>query len=137
MQHQIMNGEKESAVTLFKMTNEMDAGPIYSQKQFSLDGEMKEILERITFLGLDMIGDLLNEFEKGAPKTSPQAGTPTTYKRRTPEQSEITAEMIKNCSAEYLYNFIRALGDPYPNAFIKGCDGEKVLIKKAELEGDK
>lgn len=137
LQHQIMNGEKESAVTLFKMTNEMDAGPIYSQKQFSLDGEMKEILERITFLGLDMIGDLLNEFEKGAPKTSPQAGTPTTYKRRTPEQSEITAEMIKNCSAEYLYNFIRALGDPYPNAFIKGCDGEKVLIKKAELEGDK
>ena len=135
LQHQIMNGEKESAVTLFKMTNQLDEGPIYSQTSFSLDGTMKDILERITFLGLDSIGNLLNEFEKGAtPKTTPQKGEPTCYKRRVPEQSEITLDTIKNCSAEHIYNFIRALGDPYPNAFIKGCDGKKLLIKNAELE---
>jgi methionyl-tRNA formyltransferase len=134
LQHQIINGEKESAVALFKMTNDMDAGPIYSQRPFALDGTMKDILERITFLGLDMIGDLLNEFEKGNPKTTPQIGTPTVYKRRTPEESEITTEKIKNLSSESIYNFIRALGDPYPNAFIRGTDGKKVLIKSAVLE---
>jgi tRNA(Ile)-lysidine synthase TilS/MesJ len=33
----------------------------------------------------------------------------------------------------YLYNKIRMLEYPYPNAYIKTIDGKKILIKLAEL----
>ena len=36
IQHQIINGETISAVSIFKMTNELDAGPLCFQKDFSL-----------------------------------------------------------------------------------------------------
>ena len=47
--------------------------------------------------------------------------------------SEITVEEISTKSGEYLYNKIRMLQDPYPNAFIKTSDGKKLKIKLAEL----
>ena len=37
MQHQIINGEKTSAVTLFEMDEGIDTGDILYQKEFSLD----------------------------------------------------------------------------------------------------
>ena len=51
IQNQIINGEKNSAVTLFKMTRELDDGDIYKQLPFSLKGSLDDIFDRITKLG--------------------------------------------------------------------------------------
>ena len=56
------------------------------------------------------------------------------YKRRKPSQSEITLDEIKTKKANYLYNKIRMLQDPYPNAFIKTIDGKKLTIQKASIK---
>ena len=45
MQHQIIAGEKKSAVTLFKMDKGIDTGDILFQKEFSLDGDLNNIYE--------------------------------------------------------------------------------------------
>lgn len=37
-------------------------------------------------------------------------------------------------SAEEIYNFIRAQSSPYPGAYIKTKDGEKIIIEKAKIK---
>ena len=58
----------------------------------------------------------------------------TIFSRRQQEDSEITLKEIEGESAQYLYDKIRMLEDPYPNAFIKCSDGRKLFLKYAELE---
>ena len=56
------------------------------------------------------------------------------YSRRKPRDSEITLKDLKTKSANYLYNKIRMLQSPYPNAYIKTVDGKKIYLTKASLK---
>ena len=69
----------------------------------------------------------MNQSQKNESKSS-------FFNRRTENQSEITLDELKNKPAEYLYNKIRMLADPYPNSYIKTVDGKKLIIKIAEIE---
>ncbi len=133
IQHQIINGEKESAVTLFYMTERIDAGDIILQEKFPLEGHLQDILGRITAKGIKLTKEMLAGKLNATPQNEAQA---TFSKRRQPHESELRPEDFKNKSAQELHNFIRALEDPYPNAFIRCKDGKKLLFKKGEiLEG--
>ena len=132
IQNQIINGEKNSAVTLFKMNDKMDAGPIIKQKEFSLSGNLDDIFDRIVNTGFELSLDLLKNFPNI--QTIDQKGNPTYFTRRFPNESIITIEDIKNNSAKYLHNKIRALQDPYPNAYIKCSDGKKLFITHTKYE---
>lgn len=131
LQNQIIAGETLSMVSLFVMTNELDAGDIVGQKDLDLSGSLNDIFSRIEALGSEMTRDLLeNGFER-----RPQESSKATFcKRRTPADSEITLEELKTMPAEYLYNKIRMLADPYPNAFIRTSDGKKLMIECARIE---
>jgi methionyl-tRNA formyltransferase len=134
LQHQIIAGEKQSAVTILKANDKIDSGEIYSQTKFSLDGTLNEIFNRIADIGTKDTIDLINAIEKG--KYSPIAqdeSQATTFKRRKPEESEINFEDFKNKTSKELYNFIRALQDPYPEPFIVCKDGKKLYITGAHL----
>jgi len=48
--------------------------------------------------------------------------------------SEIKVEDISNFTASELHDKVRALQDPYPNAFITCRDGSKLYVKKTELK---
>jgi methionyl-tRNA formyltransferase len=131
IQNQIIAGEKKSMVTIFHMSEELDAGDILKQKEFSLEGDLTSIFERISKIGFEMTKEI---FDKGF-NPLPQDHSKATYcKRRKPEESEITLDEIKSKPAEYLYNKIRMLSDPYPNAYITTSDGKKIVIKIAEIE---
>jgi methionyl-tRNA formyltransferase len=96
LQHQIIAGEKQSAVTILKANDKIDSGEIYSQTKFSLDGTLNEIFNRIADIGTKDTIDLINAIEKG--KYSPIAqdeSQATTFKRRKPEESEINFEDFK------------------------------------------
>ena len=73
---------------------------------------------------------ILNNGLKPVPQDHNEA---TFCKRRQPEESEITIEELKSCSAEYLHNKIRMLADPYPNAFIKTSDGKRLYLMAAQI----
>jgi methionyl-tRNA formyltransferase len=131
LQHQIINGESISAVTYFRMTDELDAGPILFQEEFSLIGDLKDVINRIIPLGIKGIFLILsNDIQEKNQDTSEA----TYYKRRKPIESEITLDEISNVTAKQLYNKIRALQDPYPNAYIKCNDGSKLYITRASYE---
>tara|TARA_R110002167_G_scaffold328959_3_gene535556 strand:+ start:8887 stop:9528 length:642 start_codon:yes stop_codon:yes gene_type:complete len=131
IQHQIINDENHSAVTFFKMNDKLDAGDILWQQFFSLKGKLIDIFNRIENLGVSgIIYILLNN-----PKSKPQNNTESTYyKRRQPEESEITINDLKNYSSHDLYNKIRSLQHPYPNAYIKCKNGTKLYIKQTSYE---
>ena len=130
IQNQIINGESVSAVTLFKMTENLDDGDIYFQEKFSLEGSLDQIFERIIDLGYAGTLKILNNDFKLISQDNSNA---TYFKRRRVEESEITIDEIKSNSAEFLHNKIRMLNDPYPNAFIKCADGKKLFLIKSKI----
>ena len=112
------------------MNEKVDAGDIVGQKEFSLSGTISDIFNRMENIGFKLTQNYLD----GNFKMIKQVEKNTTYyKRRKKSESEITIDEIKNKDGEYLYNKIRMLMDPYPNAFIKTKDGKKILIKKVEI----
>ncbi len=135
IQNQIINRVLDSGVTMFKMNSKLDAGPIFSQKYLSLRGSLNDIFNRITYITADLIRTFILELESsGELKLQEQDESKASlFKRRKENQSELTLNELQNLTALDLYNKIRALDDPYPNAFIKCCDGEKLFIKKAYL----
>ena len=131
IQNQIINGEKDSSITLFIMDDGIDTGDIIAQKFLSLKGNLNEIFSRMTKTGLELT---LSVLEDGYILRRQDESKATYYKRRKPGMSEITPEELSNRDGEYLYNKIRMLQDPYPNAFIRTKDGRKLKIKLAEME---
>lgn len=137
LQNQIMNGEKISAATILKVIKKVDTGEIYSQTPFSLIGTLDDIFEQVIQIGTIDTIQVLNEIALGIAEPKVQDEKQATYYlRRKPEQSEITLKDLKTKTARQLYDFIRALADPYPNAYIKGSDGNKVYLTGAKLEQD-
>ena len=131
IQNQIINGEKLGAVSLFRMNEGLDKGDIYQQLPLSLTGTLDDVFRRISDLGFSATCNII----EGNYTLTPQDHSQSTYfKRRTPKDSEITIKELESKTSEYLYNKVRMLADPYPNAYIKTIDGRKLIIKSVEVE---
>ena len=133
LQNQIINGERNSAVTIFKMSDGLDEGDIIRQTPMSLSGNIEDIFSRMTTLGFSATCDFLKNGYNLQPQDHSLA---TVFKRRKPADSEITLDEIQNQTREYIYNKIRMLTPPYPNAFIKDKDGKRLYITSAHTDGN-
>tara|TARA_R110001592_G_scaffold363361_1_gene685172 strand:+ start:4778 stop:5437 length:660 start_codon:yes stop_codon:yes gene_type:complete len=136
IQHQIINGEKESAVTLFKMNEFVDKGNILFQENFSLDGDLNDVFRRISIIGAKGINQIINKFINNTEihELEQDFKKGSYCRRRKPHMSEIKIVDLKNQTAEQLYNKIRALQDPYPNAYITCADGKKLYLFGAKTD---
>ena len=133
IQHQIINGENESAVSLFQMTEKLDSGPVYKQKSFPLDGHLSDIIKKIGEIGLAATIEMLDELAENLllpPKQDESKAT--VFKRRKKSESELTEEKLKAKGSLEIFNFVRALEDPYPNAYINLKDG-LVFLRRVEM----
>jgi len=130
IQNQIIRGYKITYVTIFRMNQHLDSGNILLSEKISLEGEMKDILKRIEQSGIKLTFKILNK----KIKEKPQDHSKATYYNRLVNNSEITMKELKNSDSIYLYDKIRMLGDPYPNAYIKTSDGKKLLIKTVKIK---
>ena len=130
IQNQIIAGETLSAVTIFIMNAELDSGDILFQSSLDLDGSLDSIFERIEKIGIIGTRLIFNNQITAIPQNNDLA---TYCKRRLPAESEITLNEIQSKSATYLFNKIRMLQNPYPNAYIKTSDGKKLVIHSAEI----
>lgn len=134
IQNQIMDGVTRSAVTFFVMDEGLDTGEIIYQTPLSLQGDLKDVFTRITRAGYYAVVRIVVDFAKNKKlETWPQERVLPAKKRRTPSMSEITQQDLSELTAEELYNKIRCLQDPYPNAFITCKDGSKLYITNAHL----
>ena len=129
IQNQIIRNKRKTKSTAFLMTDKLDAGDILIQKSLSLEGSLIEIFQRMIKNDYQIVMSIIY----GKFKRRKQKGKATLYKRRKPEQSELRT---LNYSKTYLYNFIRMLEDPYPNAFLK-VGRKKIIFKSAKRKGSR
>jgi methionyl-tRNA formyltransferase len=133
IQNQIISGEKKSAATIFKMDSGVDTGDIIKQLPMSLEGNVEDIFERMTNLGFAMTCDIFENNPQAEVQNHIKA---TTVKRREEKDSEITLNELQEKPASYIYNKIRMLTSPYPNAYVICGDGRKVYLIGATLDED-
>lgn len=138
IQNQIIDGLLKSKVTLFRVKDEIDAGPPILKENLSLEGYLSDILENIADKTVSMISRIIC---KGVPKMEDpdyikvaKNYNPKRRKRLTPEDSKLDKQDLLNFSSLELYNRIRAREQPYPNVYIEDEQGilffERVSYEK-------
>tara|TARA_B100000700_G_C14825402_1_gene752048 strand:+ start:202 stop:879 length:678 start_codon:yes stop_codon:yes gene_type:complete len=126
IQNLIIRNHKKTIITALKMTDKIDAGPIYLKKQLKLNGNAQQIYERASKKVYKMISIIVKN------KIMPvaQKGKIVKFKRRKPKQSVL---LKKTKSLSELYNHIRMLdAKTYPTAFIK-YGNLRIEFKKAKI----
>ena len=129
LQNLIVRGHKETKISAIRVTEKLDGGPIYMKRALSLEGSAQEIFVRCS----DMIfREMIPQFlEQGKEKITPipQEGEPVLFKRRKPEDGEITSDM----KTDQIYDYIRMLdAEGYPRAFMAFGD-YRLEFEQAEL----
>lgn len=131
IQNQIIRGVKTTKLTAFLMDEGIDTGDILLQEDLSLDGHIGDIFKRIGDLSYTMIRKII----EGKYSIKKQEGKGSIFKRRKPEESELRIEDFDK-SLSFIYDSIRMLEDPYPNAFIR-LGSKKIIFKKVESDKNK
>lgn len=113
LQNLIASGHETTMISALRMTDEIDAGPVFLKKPLSLQGLAEEIFIRSS----NIIASMILEIISNEPHPLAQKGTPSIFKRRTPDLSVIHSlpESLKS-----LFDHIRMLdADTYPRAFLR------------------
>ena len=89
LQNLISRGHTETLITALRCVKELDGGPIYMKRPLSLNGTAEEIYLRAS----REIELMIKEMIQVEPTPEPQTGEPVIFRRRTPDQSEITDQV--------------------------------------------
>ena len=130
----IINGEKETGVTLFRATEEYDAGDIVEQRSVPIgsNDSIASVTERVTQTYLDIAAEKFADLLSGQISARQQDHSAATY---TCKWTPADARIDWNQSASDIFNLIRATSQPYPGAFTY-LDCRKLTVWSARLPGD-
>lgn len=128
----LVNGEKETGVTLHRMVLQADAGAIVAQKKvtIALQDDAMTLHAKLCDAANKLLRDILPSIKNNCFKEMPQNDRIASYvSRRTPEDGRIDW----NQPARTLVNLVRAVTYPWPGAF-SHVGGEKFIIWKARIQ---
>lgn len=130
----ILSGEKVFGYSVFEISNGMDEGRLYSQKEFKLESEMniKDCMDTIEESFISELGNLINDLKKNI-IPSKQVKSGLSYcSQRFPGDGFINwnQENLK------IHNFIRSQSKPYPGSY-SFLNGEKIIFQKSRIINDK
>ncbi len=125
LQHLMLRGCRRTKLSAMRLTDRMDAGPIYAKTELRLSGPAQYIYRRASRAAAAMIGQLIRHPRRPVP----QRGRVMVFRRRTPPESRI----VRPANLSRLYDFIRMLdADGYPRAFLES-DGVRYEFSDARL----
>jgi len=127
----IINGEKETGVTLFKLSSGVDDGDIILQEKIVIgeNDSIAQVYEKATIASKKIMMMALKKI-KTITFVKQDKDKIEIYPQRRPEDGEINLKW----DAKKIYDFIRAQSEPYPGAFIRTADGKKLVIEKAKIK---
>ena len=131
----LINGEREITISIIKMTEEIDAGPII--KELTLRIEKQDNAASVLNWALNQFPKLLHQAIVKIKQDNQIIGKEQNtanaryFPLRTPEDGFINFESMK---VDRVLNLIRALCSPFPGAF-SIIDGRKVYFTEAEKIG--
>lgn len=114
LQNLIVRGFETTQLSAIQCQEGLDTGPIYLKEPLELSGSAEDILRRSARIIEEMIVRIVRE----SPVPVPQEGEIVEFRRRKPEDSELTGATFPDLKS--VYNFIRMLdGEGYPPAFLR------------------
>jgi methionyl-tRNA formyltransferase len=134
----VINGEKETGVTTFKLKHEIDTGDILLQESFPIaeTDNAGDVHDRMKEIGAQLLVRTIKGLADGSLDERPQTtdnGQQTTNNKQLLHAPKIFTETCKidwNKQVDEIYNLIRGLA-PYPAAFTF-LQEKKLKIYKAE-----
>jgi methionyl-tRNA formyltransferase len=129
----LIEGEKETGLTLHYMVEKPDAGDIVARKKVGITFEDTAftLFVKMADAARDLMKEVLPQFRDGTFTRTPQQGVSSYYGGRKPEDGLISWDK----DAREIYNLTRAVTHPYPGAFTL-LDGKKLYVWKCFPEGD-
>ena len=124
-------GDKETGITIMKIVNQLDAGPMIMKEKVPISAEDTTdfLSKKLSKLGASMITSLLNNIERGKViKLEEQNEEDVTYAKKI---NKLEAFADFNNSPEVLCQKIRAF-NPFPMININ-FDGKSLKIVKAKI----
>lgn len=133
----VINGEKETGVTTFKLQHEIDTGNILLQNSFPIgeDETAGEVHDKMKEIGAQLLVKTVEGLAKGSLTEIPQKAAGSgqlTEVKHAPKIFTETCKINWNHSMISIYNLIRGLS-PYPAAFTYLND-KMLKIYKAKKE---
>ena len=109
VQWAILNGDKESGISIFKLEKGMDTGPIYLMQSIQIESSERseELLERLSILGSSLTLDSLTLISDGfTPQAQSAQGVSI-----APKFKKSDGQLDWSQSSEQIFNRYRALSD--------------------------
>jgi methionyl-tRNA formyltransferase len=127
----LVNGERETGVTLHHMVARADAGDIVGQESVTIEDSdtALTLYGKLTPLAARLIHRFHPLIVSGrAPRIKQDLSAGSYYGRRTPADGRI----VWTWPARRIFNLIRAVSHPYPGAFCE-VGGRKMFIWEASI----
>ena len=129
IQRSIMNRDEETGISIMKINEKLDEGPVCSQYSISVSEKMNsgELSEKLSLIASEKILDILDNIYDGVIEFKDQDHSKATYAKKI---QKTEGKIDWNENAEKIIGKINGLY-PYPGAFFS-FNGERYKILKAE-----
>lgn len=129
----LINGEKETGVTIFEMDKGMDTGKILYQVKTEIDPEedAENLLRRLSFLGAEALDKTIRLMEEGKIMPVPQNNSEATYAPLLKKSDGLINWAMK---AVDIHNRIRGM-NPWPSAWTN-WNGKQLKLWKSICTSD-
>jgi methionyl-tRNA formyltransferase len=127
----LVNGERETGITLHHMVARADAGDIVGQRAVAIDDSDNALTlyRKLVPLCVELITELHPQIVAGtAPRRKMDIARGSYFGRRRPEDGRIDWRW----PARRIFNLVRAVTHPYPGAFCF-VNGRKLLVWEAKI----
>jgi methionyl-tRNA formyltransferase len=132
LQWSLVNGERKTGVTLFWLDEGMDTGPIFLQKETEVgpDEDAPALMKRLTTLGVEALGEVIDEIKAGRLVRKPQTGDYSLAPLI--EKDDARVDLIRP-GAE-IHNLVRGMRI-WPKAWLQ-LKGQRIQVLKTGLSDE-
>ena len=130
---QIINGEKKIGLSIIKINQTIDGGPLLVQRFFKLkkNYDIKDVHEIANKIFPKILfSSILKMINQKNPFISKSKKKPRYFNQRSKKDGRILWKKMNDID---VYNFIRAQTKPYPGAYSFKNDKKKVIIYKSSF----
>ena len=129
----LIHGETVTGNSMITLEPEADTGDVVAQRAIPITDEddCNTLYQKVGQTEVEMLEEVLPQLQRGiVPRSKQDNSIATVMPKRRPEDGLVDWSR----TTRELYNWVRALTEPYPGAFTF-VNGEKVLLWKAQMEG--
>lgn len=133
VQWAVLNGDKETGVTIMYMDEGLDTGDIICTERVAIgeDETSGELFERVSKIGAEVLCKTVLKLKDSTAERTPQREQDATWAK--PLTREM-GQMNLNKTAKELHNLVRGMS-PWPSAFFI-CDGKKLKVMKSHVSDE-